>query len=239
MTAANEVVEVRCAKLDVVATEANATVKGLREEIDQLLHRCQVTDDEMAERSQEIKDIRESNERLNAANEALREELVLINDDKKVLERTRESLKDAIEDMQSSARSGTDAVDLVLGHLGGECERAKVRLGQLRASFDGRSVIDDVICLQHVTKLLASELERAVVAGRDAQASLRDWRVRHATVTKDHDSLNMKHSDLMVTREQLLQVRSIKVLPFSYLICTDSPDQKGLILIASFLNVSI
>ena len=53
----------------------------------------------MAERNQELQDIQTSNERLDSANEALREELNVLNGEKRALEQTRESLKDAIEDM--------------------------------------------------------------------------------------------------------------------------------------------
>ena len=67
----------------------------------------------MAERNQELQDIQTSNERLDSANEALREELNVLNGEKRALEQTRESLKDAIEDMQNSARSGIDAADKV------------------------------------------------------------------------------------------------------------------------------
>ena len=67
----------------------------------------------MAERNQEPQDIQTSNERLDSANEALREELNVLNGEKRALEQTRESLKDAIEDMQNSARSGIDAADKV------------------------------------------------------------------------------------------------------------------------------
>lgn len=37
----------------------------------------------------------------------------MLNGEKRALEQTRESLKDAIEDMQNSARSGIDAADKV------------------------------------------------------------------------------------------------------------------------------
>jgi predicted nuclease with TOPRIM domain len=124
---------------------------------------------QVAELQAENRDIRASNDRIDQLNEELRNAVQRLTDEKKSLESTRESLKDAIEDMQTSAKTGTDAVDNILRDLGRDYEvcafrlpheqllclrllhttqRARSKLGQLKTSFDGRSVIDDVVCLQ-------------------------------------------------------------------------------------------
>ena len=74
-----------------------------------------------------------------------------------------------------------EAADKSFVDLGRDFERARAKLGQLRTSFDGRSVIDDVVCLQHVAKLLSTELEAAISGHRETAAQLSDWRTRHAT----------------------------------------------------------
>jgi hypothetical protein len=83
------------------------------------------------------------------------------------------------------SRVRVEAADKSFVDLGRDFERARAKLGQLRTSFDGRSVIDDVVCLQHVAKLLSTELEAAIGGHRETAAQLSDWRTRHATKVND------------------------------------------------------
>ena len=175
-----------------------------RAELADTLRKLEAVQDEVAELTTENQDVKSSNDRIDALNEELRDAVTRLTEEKRALESTRESLKDAIEDMQASAKAGTEAADKCLVDLGRDFERARAKLGQLRTSFDGRSVIDDVVCLQHVTKLLATELEGSVLGHREALAQLADWRTRHATKTTEHAELARAHSDAASTKEQLL-----------------------------------
>mmetsp|Transcript_17576 Transcript_17576/g.20725 ORF Transcript_17576/g.20725 Transcript_17576/m.20725 type:complete len:1088 (-) Transcript_17576:221-3484(-) len=134
----------------------------------------------------------------------LQSALERLTEEKKSLEATRDSLKDAIEDMQSSAKTGTEHVDQALIDLGRDFDRSRSKLGQLRTNFDGRSVIDDVICLQHVCKLLMEEIESLYHGEREASAALSDWRTKHASKTNEHAELARAHADITQTKEQLL-----------------------------------
>jgi chromosome segregation ATPase len=172
--------------------------------LSQVLAKLEACQDEVGELSTENRDVKASNDRIDALNDELREAVTRLTEEKKALESTRESLKDAIEDMQTSAKTGTEGADVCLVELGRDFERARAKLGQLRTSFDGRSVIDDVVCLQHVCKLLCGELEGSVSSSKEAVAQLSDWRTRHATKTTEHAELARVHSDVTSTKEQLL-----------------------------------
>ena len=65
-------------------------------------------------------------------------------------------------------------------------------------------MIDDVVCLQHVAKLLSGELESQAASHKETVAQLSDWRTRHATKTTEHAELARVHSDVTATKEQLL-----------------------------------
>jgi chromosome segregation ATPase len=65
-------------------------------------------------------------------------------------------------------------------------------------------VIDDVICLQHVAKLLTEELENVYNGEREATAALADWRTKHASKTNEHADLARAHAEITQTKEQLL-----------------------------------
>ena len=91
-----------------------------------------------------------------------------------------------------------EAADKSFVDLGRDFERARAKLGQLRTSFDGRSVIDDVVCLQHVAKLLSTELEAAISGHRETAAQLSDWRTRHATKVREERRVGIERIRRMI-----------------------------------------